>query len=163
MYNVCASVLDIGQRPMTAITANTNQKPCVQSTHVINLISKIVSLVNLCIQVSKLKVTQFQQFVCTCNEIWSFKLVPLCKNLCSFGNNPVNCSWLTPKLNQTVDPTEVFTHYREKSISMETRKEILLFFTLFKLKLVVWNFLLSLGSQTGKNYCSHLYLARDSR
>ena len=45
--------------------------------------------------------------------------------------------WLTPKLNQTVDPTEVSTHYREKRISKETRKEILLLFTLFKLKLVV--------------------------
>ena len=48
--------------------------------------------------------------------------------------------WLTPKLNQTVDPTEVSTHYREKRISKETRKEILLLFTLFKLKLVVADF-----------------------
>ena len=45
--------------------------------------------------------------------------------------------WVTPKLNHTVDPTEVSTHYREKRISKETRKEILLLFTLFKLKLVV--------------------------
>ena len=44
--------------------------------------------------------------------------------------------WLTSKLNQTVDPTEVSTHYREKRIS----KEILLLFTLFKLKLVVADF-----------------------
>ena len=48
--------------------------------------------------------------------------------------------WLTPKLNQTVDPTELSTHYREKRISKETRKEILLLFTLFKLKLVVADF-----------------------
>ena len=40
--NVCASILDIGRQPMTAITANTNWKPCVQPNF------KIVSLVNLC-------------------------------------------------------------------------------------------------------------------
>ena len=54
--NVCASILDIGQQPMTPITANTNWKPCVQTTHVINLISKWYPW-STCVNISKLKVT----------------------------------------------------------------------------------------------------------